>query len=160
MKKAELLAAFEAARAQTEAVIDDLTPEQLTTVGVIGAWTVKDILAHLTACEVDMVTNLNKAKTGRAPKNLVSGDAAIQKQNAQWYQDYKDRPLERVLADFAGVRKQTLRFIESASDIDLAAPAKWLKKSPPLWEYLAGDGCEHEAEHTAQIAVWRKERGF
>jgi hypothetical protein len=35
---------------------------------------------------------------------------------------------------------------------------RWLDNQP-LWEWIAGDSFDHEAEHEAQIRAWRAERG-
>lgn len=158
MTRAELLAALTASQAQMTTALQGLTPEQLAQPGVVGEWSVKDVLAHLTACEVEMVTNLSKARRGQTPK-VTSGAAAIEKQNAQWFRDYQHRPLERVLADYHGVRKQTLKLVEASQDADLNAPLKWLKNEP-LWKYIEGEAYGHEAEHAAQVGAWRKEKGF
>jgi len=64
-----------------------------------------------------------------------------------------------VLADFHGVRKQTVKQVESFSDEELNDPKlyKWLKDSP-LWKWIANETFEHEAEHAEQIIQWREER--
>lgn len=159
MKQAELLTAVQQSRAALETALAGLTPEQLTTPGVIENWTIKDVLAHLTAWEVAMVTNLGKAQRGQTPKVPQWTDATRRQQNEQWWQEYQTRPLERVLADWQGVRKQTLRLLEATKEAELAAPLKWWQKHP-LWAYIHSNTAEHEAKHTQAILTWRQQHNL
>ena len=58
-------------------------------------------------------------------------------------------------------RKQTGRRVEAFNDKDLEDPKRypWLKERP-LWQWIAGDSFEHEAEHAAQVRQWRAARGL
>jgi hypothetical protein len=47
LPKAALLAALHASRAELESVISPVPPERMTEPGACGAWSVKDVLAHL-----------------------------------------------------------------------------------------------------------------
>lgn len=157
MKRADLLAALNDVRAQLRAVTAGLEPAQLEAPGVVGDWSVKDVLAHLTACEVDMLTRVGKARRGLTPRPPPKTSAAIDAQNARWAAEMRARPLDRVLADLDGARQQTVRLVETLNEADLAAAPKWLGMS--LAEYIGGDTCEHEAEHVAQLRAWRQSSG-
>jgi hypothetical protein len=155
MKRDELLAALKESRAKMEAALAGLAEAQMVDPGVLGDWSVKDILSHLTAWEAELVTALAKSRQGKTPKLSGWTQSEIDALNAKWYKENKGRPLDRVLADFRGVRQQTIRQVEALNDRELAEPKPWLKNRP-LFEYIRGDSFEHEAEHTAHILEWRR----
>lgn len=157
MKRDELIQALEETRDRLDAVIEALSEAQLTEPGAADGWSVKDILAHLTAWEVDLLTNLGKARRGQKPGKTDWNAASIQAQNEKWYAEYLDRPLDRVLTDFHGVHRQVLRVLEDLSDQDLAAPTRWLQ-GRPLMTYFIGHVLDHEAEHLPQLEAWRQEK--
>ncbi|MBI4772319.1 MAG: ClbS/DfsB family four-helix bundle protein [Chloroflexi bacterium] len=157
MKRDEILAALQDSRAQMEATLAGLTAAQMIDPGVVGDWSVKDLLSHLTAWEAELVTALAKAKRGQTPKLSGWTDSEVDALNAKWYKENKNRPLERVLAHFRGVRQQTLRQVEALGEEELAEPKPWLKNRR-LFEYIKGDTFEHEAEHAAHIREWRRHK--
>lgn len=158
MQATELVAKLQAARADLEAALAGLEPEQLLTPGVLGAWTVKDVLAHLTAWEVELVTGLAKFKRGVSPGKTQYTPAEIEAQNTRWHAEAQSRPLDRVLADLRGVRRQTLRQLETLTERDLNAPRAWLRDST-IAEWVLTWVVEHETEHAQHLAHWRAQTG-
>jgi len=155
MQRDEVVKALKESRTQMEAALAGLTETQMTDPGVVGDWSVKDVLSHLIAWEAELVTLLAKARQGKPPQPPARSQKDIDELNAKWYKENKNRPLDRVLADFHGVRKQTLRQVEALSDEEINAPRPWLR-GEALLEWIEGDGFGHEAEHAAQIVEWRK----
>ncbi len=153
MRRNALIAALKAVREDTEQALRGLTDAQLEAPGAVGQWSVKDLLAHLTAWEVNVLTNLGKARRGVRPALLNLSEGAVDAQNAKWQAEMANRPLDQVLEDFRGARSQMLRQVEGLSDEDLAAAPAWL--GVPLGDYIASDSYEHEAEHLSQIKDWR-----
>jgi hypothetical protein len=155
MTKPELLAALDDSRQSLLAAIDGLPDEAFEQPGVVTDWSVKDLLSHLTAWEAELVKLLAQARQGRRPAFLDLGDT--DSLNHKWHAETKDRALERVLADFHGVRKQTLRQVEGFSDRELGDPKlyKWLG-GRPLSAWIADETYQHEAEHAGHIRLWRE----
>lgn len=154
MKRTELMTELIRVRAALRAEIDDLGEKHMLTPGVEGRWSVRDVLAHLTAWEVDMLTNLGKVRRGAKPGTVQWTQAAIEKQNVIWHAEMKDRPLRSVLADFDGVRKQTLRVLEGLSDQETAQPSAWLH-GRSLIDYIAEMTANHERKHLEHLRQWR-----
>lgn len=160
MNKSEILTALRANRDSLLNALDGLSDAAMQEPGVIDDWSVKDILTHITAWEAELVTRLAQAKQGKKPANANFTPAQVDELNAKWHKEYKNRPLDRVLADFRAVRGQTITQVESLAEEDLNDPKRysWLGGSP-LWEWIEGDSSGHDAEHTAQIKAWRERTG-
>jgi hypothetical protein len=156
MNKDEISDALEDERENFLEAIDGLSAEQLQTSGVVGEWSVKDIMIHLSAWEAELVKLLWQARQGQKPTTLHFSQIDTDAINQQWFENYRSRSLERVIDDFEAVRKQTIRRLEAFSDDDLnqAQLFTWQGKQP-LWEWIANDSFQHENEHAAQIREWR-----
>ena len=157
MQRDELLAALVAARARLDSALAGLGVDELTGPGPAGDWSIKDLLSHVTACDVDVLTNLGKVKRGQKPGRTAWDKAAVQAQNEAWHIEFKDRALERVLADYDGVHQQMLRQVRGLTDAALQAPASWLQ-GRPLFRYFLDDVEAHENEHAEEIALWKRSR--
>ena len=72
--------------------------------------------------------------------------------NAESFAEQRDRPLDRVLADFHGVHIQLLKRLEAVKERDLNDPKrfKWMEDEP-LEKLVAGDTFAHYAEHRPAI---------
>lgn len=158
MLRDELLNALRDSRAQMEAALSGLADAHLTEPGALGDWSVKDILSHLTAWEAEAVTALARVKRGLKPGKIPSAPAEVDALNAKWYKENKRRPLDRVLADFRGVRAQMLRQVEGLSDKELAEPRPWMGNES-LADMIRSETFEHEAEHLPQLLEWKRRLG-
>jgi uncharacterized protein (TIGR03083 family) len=156
MTRRELLDAIQKERAVFEAAFAGLTSEQLTTPGVMGEWSVKDILGHVAMWESRLVTILYSVEHGVAPK-MLHGQAEVDKVNAESYTEQRERPLDRVLADFHAVHVQLLKRLDTLKKRDLSDSRRfeWME-GEPLEKLVAGDTFEHYAEHRSAIEAWRK----
>lgn len=157
MTKDEILATFNQTRVEFLKAIEGLSEDALVEPGVLGEWSVKDIMAHISMWEAELVKMLWELRQGNKPSrvDLVNGKS-VDQINEEWHQEQKDRPLERIFADFHAVRTQTIRQIQGFTDRELSEPRHypWLK-GHALEAWIAGDGFDHEAEHTAEIKSWR-----
>ena len=160
MNKSELLTQLEEGRERFLNTLEGLPQDQWIIPGVVGEWSIKDILAHLSRWEAELVKLLWQARQGQRPTTLHFTQADVDETNQLWFIDSRTRSLERILEDFHAVRNQTLLRVEAFSDKELTDPKKysWLA-SRALWEWIAGDSFEHEAEHAAQILEYRKKLG-
>jgi uncharacterized protein (TIGR03083 family) len=153
--KAEILAALEREHQALEELLAGLTPEQLTTPIRDDGWTIKDILAHIAAWESEMVTALFHATrgTGGAP-SLGKAIENMDAWNAQRHAENTGRSLDRILADWRGVREALVQRLESWDDKTINQSVRW----PPartFAELIEANSYGHEAEHREEIARWR-----
>lgn len=156
MEKSELLETLEDSHQELVEMLEDLPESMLQAPGVMGDWSIKDILAHLTQWEGQIVTLLFQAKQGMAqPSTAHFSEDSVDKLNARWHQQGQGRSLEMVWSDFVGVRKQVLRRVNEFSDLDLQDPQRypWLN-GQPLYMWIFSDTIEHEEEHGDAIREW------
>ncbi len=161
MNKDEILDALEDERENFLEAVDGLSDEALLTPGVVGEWSVKDLLYHITMWEAELVKLLWQASQDLPPSAVFFEDRSVDEVNAGWAAEGKVRDLDRAWDDFQAVRKQTIRRLGAFKDKDLNDPARypWLKDHP-LWEWIAENSYGHEKEHTAQIKDWRQKQGY
>lgn len=160
MDKTELLEELDDERQELMEMLEDLPDELLLTPGVVGEWSIKDILAHLTYWEGQAVTLLFQVQRGmEQPTTAHFSQESVDILNQRWFEAGKDRPLEQIWADWQGVRKQSIRRVGELSEDELNDPNlyPWLK-GQPLYQWVLNDTTEHEAEHTDQIREWLDKR--
>ncbi len=161
MNKDDLIVAITDERAKFMSSIDGLSPEDMQKPGVVGNWSVKDILSHISLWEAELVKFLWLSHQGQTPNSLQLTVSSVDAVNARWYNENRNRPLDRILDDFQNVYKQCLLRIEAFLDKDLTDPQRYTwQKGRALWEWIAEDTFRHEAEHGAQIQAWRAEHSI
>lgn len=157
----ELLDALEDTREQFLDSIDGLSDEAMQLPGVAGQWSVKDIIAHISRWEAELVKLMWQVAQGTAPRTAFFTQTSVDETNAAWQKTAQDRPLDQVLADYAAVRKQTIRRIDDFTDEDLNNPRRYnWQRQTPLWEWIANDSFAHEVEHMQDIKLWRSNMGI
>lgn len=145
MKKAEAAAAMAVARAQWDEALAQIAPEGMETPGEAGAWSVKNLVAHIAWFEREMAELLRqRVLAGSDWWNLPSDE-----RNARIYEENRQRPLADVLAEARHSYADLAAALEGASDADLndaarfrAMPADWLP-----WKILAENSWEHREAH-------------
>lgn len=161
MNSVELLAMTRRERDRLDALVASLTPEQLTQGGLEGGWSVKDVLAHITAwerrCTWTLATErgdpLGEPEAGVGPDDVGEFNAAA-------YAANRDRDLDDVLADAALSYAALLDAVAEVPDsaLDLPGTVSWTRQRP-LSQYIRDNADEHYREHTAQIEAWRSADG-
>jgi hypothetical protein len=114
-----------------------------------GEWSLKDVVAHVTWYEREMIGLLaHRALVGSDLWNvsLAERNAAIQAGN-------RDRPWPEILAESEQVHQALMALLEPLSDEDLndasrfrEMPADWIP-----WQVIASNTSEHYPDHAADI---------
>jgi len=160
MTKTELIEALEDGQAEMVEMLEDLPEASMLEPGVIGNWSIKDILNHLSMWEGQLITLLFQVSRGmEKPTTLHFGKETMEEINQRWYAASQDRSLDLIWQDWVSVRKQTLRRVSEISEADLIDPKKFhWQKGVPLWQWIANDTIEHEDEHGDAIRDWLDRR--
>ena len=154
--KASILDELRSKYVALEAILAPLDEAQMTTPGVIGDWSIKDILAHITAWQHRLLTWLYAARHNEEP--TISGpdsEEEMDRLNEQFYKENKSRPLADVLGDFRSSYLQIVEAVQAMPEEDLIDPRRfaWLD-GDPLRQLVAGDTYDHYEEHRQQIEEW------
>ena len=138
-----------------EAMIGQVEEEQLVSPGVAGDWSLKDIIAHITWHEKEMVGLVEAhALVGSDLWNLPTDE-----RNTAIYTEVRDLPLEQVLAKSAQVHQQLLEALPSISDADLTDPTGF-PNMPPEWQpwlIIAQNTYQHYQDHIKDVERWLAE---
>ncbi len=156
MDKAALLDKIRTRQAEFESVLAPLSEAQMTTAGVNGVWSIKDVLAHMTAWQKRTIDRLQAAAEGRKPTMTpISNEEEMNALNEQFYQENKARLLLDVLADWRATHLRMLEAVQVLSDEDLNDPHKFaLNNGNALWQIVAGNTYEHIDEHSGPVEQW------
>lgn len=155
MNREDLLEELDKVREELLVTLEALPDEALRRPGVMGDWSVADLLAHMVAWESEMVTALLRVDQGKTPARLIAAFDDIDGYNARRYQENKERDLDRIFEDLPGVRIQLEEWLAEFSDSDLNDPERY-SWSPglPLWHIIAENSFRHELEHLPQIKAF------
>jgi uncharacterized damage-inducible protein DinB len=125
---------------------------ELSAPGATGTWSVKDVIAHITWFEREMVGVIQaRALVGSELWNLPP-DA----RNAAIFVQNRDRSLADVLAEAERVYAELLAAIETLTDEELADPARFagMPTDWQPWRVIAGNSFEHYRDHALALQAW------
>jgi hypothetical protein len=154
MTKSELLAQIRAERDLLEKTLASLTLEQMLQPGASGAWTVKDVLAHISASERCMIRWTGSHLRGEPPEVPQPWD--VERMNADTYAQVKDKPLAEVLEEFRASYRDSLALVESLSEEQLQTEYTDTWPMGTLWTGVAANMNWHYKEHREAIEAGLK----
>jgi len=152
MDKATFLETLRTKRGEWETLLAEVDEERVTEPGPAGEWSLKDIIAHVTWGEREMVGVLEA-------RALVGSDlwnVSTDERNAAVYEQNRDRSLPDVLTEAQEVHTRLLAALETVSDEDLNDPRRYkdmLDDWVP-WKLIAGNSYGHYDEHSPSIRAW------
>jgi hypothetical protein len=154
-EKEDLIAKLQFERAFFESIVSIFAEEQIVGLEVSDHWTVKDIIAHITAWEIELLGWLETASR-RLPLDILGpGEWApyIETFNSSAFRENHDRPLGDVIQRSERVYKEVLAKLQSVpEDPEDDYWSVWFNGEPP-W-ILFATYHEHYREHGVQINSW------
>ena len=156
MYKAELLRELQEEYQHWQALLDQIGPARMDQPGVAGAWSIKDIVAHLTGWRRRTVGRLQALQRGQPepappwPPHLQTDDDI----NAWIYQSRQSYSVSEVLDESHQVFQQLLAVIESLPEDVLAEVHRlpWMEGQPfNAAEFFAHFHEEHESDMRAWL---------
>ena len=153
MDKEEFMRKFHAARSEWDSMLAEVGTARMLEPGV-GDWTVKDVIAHNTWNEREMVEMLGRhsMETPGAGLWLLSND----ERNRAIYEMYRDVPLSQVLAEARQVYDDLVRLLDKTSEDDLNDPTRF--EGMPTdwipWKIIAGCSFRHYPDHISDVNRW------
>lgn len=129
-----------------------LNDSQMVEPGVIGSWSVKDILAHVTVWEREALKYLPLiAAGGHPPRYATYG--GIDAFNAQAFEAKGSRSLSDVQNELVETHERLIELIEAMPGEQLVATSRFRRR-------LRLDTYCHYPEHTRAILDWRQRNGM
>ena len=135
-----------------EAAIHGLNEDQLCQTW-LGAWSIRDIVAHLSGWHREMGPVLERLTRGEKPlPDGVSYDDA-DAWNARFVAAARDRPVGEVLLDLDRSHEQ---FMHLAAQV----PEERLEPGKTATRIIDSVTAHHYREHGEHIRAWRKDSGL
>ena len=130
---------------------DGLSDAELLAPGVTGAWSVRDLIAHVTWWEEEALTHLPVVLAGRRPPRYSVTWGGIDAFNARRTAERKDLTLGEVLRQRDEVHARLLAYLETVPDDQLDAGTRFRRR-------LRLDTYGHYPKHARAIRTWRERR--
>ena len=149
MTKDELLANIKRDRARLDEIVRRLDAATMVDPRLDGGWSVKDVLAHITAWEQFC---LEWVLTGKGAEPALTPEQ-IEAFNAKTYAENRDRPLTDVATASGRSSAEMLAAVEALTQEELSAPPAWANRTR-LDRIISVNADEHYREHSDQIEAW------
>ncbi len=151
MDKQKLLKQLEGAWTAFHDSYGGLSEARLTEPGVMGDWSVKDIIAHVSTWEEEALKYLPSILEGKRPpryKDLYGGIDAF---NARMSEQKRTLPLAEVLRQSDETHRRLVAYVEAASEEEFASETRFRRR-------LRLDTYSHYPIHTKAIQEWREQQ--
>jgi hypothetical protein len=158
-ERKHLLNQLKLERAKFEEVMSRWLQRDRNDQEIIEDWTIKDIVAHITTWEIELMRWLKRASLGKPPGIPAPGQwfDFTERINRQTHEDNRTHTLDYVLIRFNQVFDQLLVELKALpEDPGHAYWSVWLGGKPP-WDLFATYP-EHYREHCLQIEARLNER--
>ena len=171
MTPQEVIVQLAASRQAFLAAIQGLSEETLTQTPVEGTWTIKDLIGHLTAWELALLTPLKARRRSLNPDNIRDadivdvniadiGDVPIPDHdawNAVQAQKRAHWSLAQVLDEYHAVRQELLKTLQNLeqAEWEINRMAPWGEQAP-LAKLLSGLTWHESDEHLKSIIYWKQ----
>jgi hypothetical protein len=133
-----------------EQAIHGLNEDHLTEVW-LGTWSIREIVAHMSAWHREMGPALERLARGEKPlPDGVSYDD-VDAWNATFVAARRSGPLAEVLLELDRSHEYFLR-------VAATVPAERVQPGKTAYRIIEGSSAEHYREHGDQIRAWRAER--
>jgi hypothetical protein len=130
-----------------------LSNSRLTEPGVVGDWSVKDIIAHVTWWEEEALRHLPVIMAGDRPPRYSVTYGGIDAFNAMMAERKRDLSLADVLTQQNDTHQRLIDFIQSVSEDQFTRDTRFRRR-------LRLDTYSHYPIHTRAIGEWRQRRSL
>jgi hypothetical protein len=160
-RKDEVIKKIKRERKLLEKSLSNLTEQEMLLEGVVGEWSVKDILAHLMAWEILFLSWYESGLQGRLPDIAPVGMSrkAIDAVNERFFHQYENWPLKTVLTESRISYDKILAKIEAIPEEDIFKQGRFAWTGYlALEKYISGNTYNHYAWARLKIRQWIKGR--
>jgi hypothetical protein len=129
-----------------------LPEAQMVESGVVGDWSVKDVLAHVTTWEEEALKHLPHILVGETPPRYSVTYGGLDAFNALMTARKRELPLDEVLRQLDETHGWLVAYIRDAPEEMLATETRFRRR-------IRLDTYSHYLVHTKMIADWRAQAG-
>lgn len=152
----KLLDTIRSGRDQWDSLLAKINTSDMTQSGAKGTWSIKDIIAHITWYELEIVTVLQEhVLAGSDLWNLTQ-----EERNEAINKKYLNSSLKEVLAESKETIHRLLEAIQSLSQDELMNP-RYYRNMPEEWvpwELIAENTYKHYQQHIHSLREWLERR--
>jgi hypothetical protein len=130
---------------------DGLSDVELMEPGVTGAWSVKDIIAHVTWWEEEALAHLPFILTGGKPPRYSVMHGGIDAFNRKMTELKKNLSLAEVKRERDNTHHRLIKFVQDVPEDQIVRETRFRRR-------LRLDTYGHYPKHTEAILRWRKRR--
>jgi hypothetical protein len=155
MNKSTLLEQISSGHKLFQALLAELSEQHTLAPGVVGQWSIKDLLMHIVVHQQRMTCWVDERLRGivpAAPQPYDMPEDELAQVNRQIYLENRAVPLARVLSELEKSHEQALAMLEGASEAGLKHIK--LQGGEALWEAVAANTFWHYEEHGQDIRAW------
>ena len=150
MKKAQLLDKLEQAWRSFNDSYAGLSEAQMAVPGVMGEWSVKDILAHVSVWEQEALKYLPLILEGGKPPRYADLYGGIDAFNAQMAAGARGRSLSEILKQLDDTHSRLVEYVEGV-------PGEQFTQETRFRRRLRLDTYSHYPIHARAIREWRQQ---
>ncbi len=151
MKKRQVLGRMDRAWMDFQESHEGLPDSQLLVPCVTGAWSVRDILAHVTTWEEEALKHLPSILRGETPPRYAVVYGGIDAFNARMTEQKRNLPLDEVRRQLTATHRKLLDFLETL-------PEEYFAGETSFRHRLRLDTYGHYPKHARAIQKWREAR--
>ncbi len=134
-----------------------LEEEALTRRPMPGGWTVKDLLVHIAAWDRWERREMERTLTEGAPD--LSALETMDAFNADAVAAWRGRDLDEVLAELQEARRDWTTWL-AALPVETFCQERTFRGVDWTFPTILQVQAQHDAEHAAQVAAWRRQEGL
>ena len=149
MDRQRFLKQLDKAWAEMKESYAGLTGSELAEPGVMGDWSVKDILAHVTTWEEEALKYLPLILRGDRPPRYSIMYGGIDAFNAQMLEQKRGLALSEVLRQMDETHRRLIDYVQSVPEEQFTRETRFRRR-------LRLDTYSHYPEHAKLIQEWRE----
>ncbi len=127
---------------ELQSALADVPGDRMEEPGVVGSWSTKDLLGHVTTWEAEMMANVQRVVDGIEMRGYRDIDAF----NADASAAKRAMSVEDLRQELSQVHGETVRFVSALSD-------ELLGREEVEWR-IRIDTFAHYREHAEHIRIW------
>ena len=136
---------------ELERAIAHVPHDRVDTPGVVGSWSVKDLIGHVATWDQEALQALRRYLVDRDAKALVTWPADIDGFNAREAARKRGTDLAELHRELAGSHRQIVELISGLAEEEI--------ETREVKARIRIDTYEHYADHAAQVLRWLEAPG-